>query len=488
MRTFVYSDEKSHKFWSIDLVGTTFRVTFGKVGTAGQTQEKTFTDDAKAKKECEKLIAEKQKKGYVETSPKESKAVKPAATLREALEAAIQENPADLASHAAYADWLSEQSSADDQALGEFIQVQLALEDAGRTKAERTKLKAREKALLKAHETKWTGDWVDQVGDGNQPEGGGQHPFPEPHPVEFLRGLPARAVLANLGVNGARAFVASPQTRFVRHLSIGGYKYEESGTDYEPGEDTNPIHDLPEPPQTVLYNWPHFSNLRVFQLGWTSDEVYGDFCDFQCHLTGNHVHEMIKRMPHIEELYLFAHQVNGHRLFALPMPNLRILQMYHSLEYPLEKLAKNASLGRLTHLLIHPHAFEGDVACTLKGLKAIAKSPHLKSLTHLRLRLTVFGDDGVKEILNSGLIGRLKMLDLRHGRVTDAGAKLLADCPDVRKLQMLDLSRNELTKKGIAALNATGVPLQVEHQHESTQETDSEDYFGLEYLMQGDYE
>jgi hypothetical protein len=142
----------------------------------------------------------------------------------------------------------------------------------------------------------------------------------------------------------------------------------------------------------------------------------------------------------------------------------------------------------LTHILFHPHAIEEEVPLTLKGLKALVRSEHLEALTHLRLRLTVFGDDGIKEIVNSGILARLKMLDLRHGRVSDKGARLLANSPHIRNLDLLDLSRNELTEEGIAALRATGVKLQVGHQHESTTETEPEEYPELEFLMEGDYE
>ena len=38
MRTFQFSDAKSHKFWNIEMSGTGFTVTYGKVGSAGMTQ------------------------------------------------------------------------------------------------------------------------------------------------------------------------------------------------------------------------------------------------------------------------------------------------------------------------------------------------------------------------------------------------------------------------------------------------------------------
>jgi uncharacterized protein (TIGR02996 family) len=486
-RTFVFSDDKSHKFWSVELQGVAFTVRFGRVGTPGQAQEKRFTDEAKAKKECDKLVAEKVKKGYVETTPSAASALAPVSTLRDALEAAIVANPDDRAAHSAYADWLTEQSDKADVALGEFMQVQIALEAPSRPAAERAALQKKEKALLKKHRREWEGEWPDLTPYGG-PEGRGQLDFPEPRPLRFIRGLPAEAVIGEFKVDSARAFVRSPQTRFLRKLFVGGYAYEADG-EYEPGEDTARDAPYDEPSGSVLADWPHFANLRVFQLGWTSDEVYDDFCNFQCHLGGDHVHEEVRKMPHLEELYVFAHGVDGHKLFALPLPNLRVLQLYHSAQYPLEKLAKNATLGRLTHLLCHPHALEVDEPyITLKGLKALARSPHLTSLTHLRLRLTVFGDDGVKEIVQSGLLKRLKMLDLRHGRVTDKGAKLLAGCLETRNLEGLDLSRNELTDEGINALQATGVPLQAGHQHGSTADVDPDDLYQLEFLMEGDYE
>src|SRR5262249_27900799 len=54
MRTFVYTDAKSNKFWHIELHGVSFTVTFGRVGTKGQTQTKDFPNAATAKKEHDK--------------------------------------------------------------------------------------------------------------------------------------------------------------------------------------------------------------------------------------------------------------------------------------------------------------------------------------------------------------------------------------------------------------------------------------------------
>jgi predicted DNA-binding WGR domain protein len=68
MRRFEYKDAKSNKFWTIDLRGRSFWVTFGRIGSAGQTQVKEFADEAEARKEHDKLIREKTGKGYVEVA------------------------------------------------------------------------------------------------------------------------------------------------------------------------------------------------------------------------------------------------------------------------------------------------------------------------------------------------------------------------------------------------------------------------------------
>ena len=67
--------------------------------------------------------------------------------------AALVENPDDLATHRAYADYLQEQGDP----RGEFIQVQLALEEPERTTKERQELERRERELLEEHGREWLG-------------------------------------------------------------------------------------------------------------------------------------------------------------------------------------------------------------------------------------------------------------------------------------------------------------------------------------------
>ena len=252
----------------------------------------------------------------------------------------------------------------------------------------------------------------------------------------------------DLTVAAARAFVKAPQTRFVRELFIGNHSFDDTEFDPEP-EIPEDVEAYDGAADYVLFRWPHMRNVRRFQVGWMEDEDYGNYCGFQCHIHCEHLAEFVKQMPDVEEILVFAQFQDVTKLAGLPMPRLRLLQLYHGYSYPLQVLAKNRSLTKLTHLLCHPHALEQEHAYIgLPQLAAVCRSKYLTSLTHLRLRLNDFGDVGAREIVGSGILKRLKVLDLRHGNMTDEGASILAKCPDLRNLERLDLSRNALTEAG----------------------------------------
>lgn len=66
MKRFEFIEGGSKKFWEIGQSGCDMTVRYGRLGTNGQTQTKTFPDEARAAREVQKLIAEKVKKGYAE--------------------------------------------------------------------------------------------------------------------------------------------------------------------------------------------------------------------------------------------------------------------------------------------------------------------------------------------------------------------------------------------------------------------------------------
>lgn len=491
MRTFQYSDAKSHKFWNIVVQGNAFTVTYGKVGSAGQTTTKSFPTADKAQAEADKLIKEKTGKGYVETTPKA------VVSDAEALERAIVANPDDVAAWGAYADYLTEQGDP----RGEFMQVQLALEDESRPAADRKAQQAREKALLKKHEREWLGALAAVLLDAEPvPYWDGRKQKTRP-PVahRFERGWLAALTFYELTVDRARA-VRAPEARLLRGLAVERVEAEnpvgvtEQYVDrhYAPGPDVpEGINAYDDPGLHALCRCPNLGAVRVFRLGASTIGPDGKEEEYMnCHMSGELAYHLVKQMPNVEELYLLAHRVDADKIFALPMPRLRVLQLYHSNKYPLDKLAANKSLTNLTTLLCHPHALDFDddqsgAYIRLPHLKAICRSPHLTGLTHLRLRLTDFGDKGAKEIAESGILKRLRVLDLSLGCMTDDGAEALAKCPDLKNLEFLDLSQNALSPDGVKAIQATRVKANVGSQHGETGPRDGE---MPEYLSMGDIE
>jgi len=60
----IYQDDKSNKFWEVEVKGKEMIVRYGKIGTEGQVTVKKFASTSGAKTAAEKAIAEKIKKGY----------------------------------------------------------------------------------------------------------------------------------------------------------------------------------------------------------------------------------------------------------------------------------------------------------------------------------------------------------------------------------------------------------------------------------------
>lgn len=484
MRTFQFSDAKSHKFWNIDVSGNTFTVTYGKVGSAGQTQTKSFPTAEKAQAEADKLIREKTGKGYRETTPKAS------VSQAEALEAGLLDHPDDLVRWQAYSDYLTEQGDP----RGEFMHVQLALEDESLSADARKKLKAAEKKLLAAHEREWLGPLaaftVDAETEDHYSRGKRAKAPPVKH--EFERGWPRRLYFYNLTVNQARALAACKDARLLREVCIDtlategteGTEAEYADAFYAPGPDVpDDVGEYEGPSLHALCRCPHLAAVRALTLGDPED---------QGRIGGETVYHLVKQMPRIQDLAVYAHRVDANKLFVLPMPNLRSLVLFNSHSYPLDKLAANKSLTNLTTLQCHPHALDYDeeergAYIRLKHLKAVCRSPYLTNLTHLMLRCADFGDEGVKEIIDSGLLARLKVLDLRAGCITDAGAERLAASPHLKKLEFLNLQNNALTKDGVKAIKATGVNADLTSMHREGP-PDPESGEMPEFLYDGDIE
>jgi predicted DNA-binding WGR domain protein len=117
-----YIDGNSDKFWQIEVTGLEYTVTYGKNGTSGTSQTKSFSTDEECLKSAEKVLAEKVKKGYSETGdvtvaskPKTAKTAKSDEVLEE-YEAILKAKNIDL-----LLPFLKEKSKGNIEALKKLI-------------------------------------------------------------------------------------------------------------------------------------------------------------------------------------------------------------------------------------------------------------------------------------------------------------------------------------------------------------------------------
>ncbi len=428
--------------------------------------------------------------------------------LRAALEAALVESPEDLAAHMAYADLLSEQGDP----RGEFIQVQLALEDPTRPAGERKRLAARERELLAAHERTWLGELApyllgtpEERQAAMRPELVGYLAADERWPTylsdsshRWRRGWLDHFDAGLLSVQTARKLGRHPLARL---LSGFVYRHTFANRNFRPIRAA----DLPSGPEVyytaeILTGSPAFANLRSFQYGLEVDpeeDRYDEGTQY------SQLAPLITKMPRLEELRIFGHIYGDGEMWrdmhamlsSLTLANLRVFQHYHGTVYALEPFSTNPALRNLTQILIYPHSFSRSFtqeeidednldeateqpALNRDNVRSILFSPHLPSLTALQLRSCSGGDPMIDDFIASGILKRLRSLDLRYGHVTDAGARRLAACPDARNLQTLDLIGNRLTATGVRALTEAGIPVRADRQEEPPYDDERLLYYG----------
>lgn len=418
-------------------------------------------------------------------------------SLRENFEQAIFDDPDDVANFAAFADYLQEQDDEADNARGEFIQVQLALEDSSISNAERQKLQTRERQLLSAHEKNWLGDLTPFF--FSQTSSGGslldELDDNQYGSFRFRRGFLGRVELDFLTIGFARAIAKSPLCRLMRELLIDKVAMNEG--------DVLPEDNVPEGEMasglTPLLNCPHLTHVRRLRIGMSQGDNHEHFT---CGVRNPQLPQLVGQLPRLEEISLFAADYSLNEIFKLTnLTNLRVLQIYHlNHVHELENLVANESLQNLQELLIHPpglswnnYEYEGEEAeapppppdngyLPLAAVRPIFQADNLPNLTHLRLRLSSMGDEGCTELVSSGILQRLKRLDLRHGAITDTGAETLANSPDIKNLEWIDLNFNALSADGIAMIKRLGIRCQVDLQHLPGEETEG---LGPRYLLQG---
>ena len=357
-----------------------------------------------------------------------------------------------------YADWLVENGNP----LGEFIQVQVLLEDEDVDPTRRKELVDTESKLLEQNEKAWSQGISELKAKWehlNDPK------------LTFRWGLPSRLTFAYLSEEDVSkiAETSVPQflESFVVTLSMDSV-YDESELEY--GSVISALVPLAEIP---------FPCLKGFQLGDVDFEAEY----YNCEVSGFGLLDFLKANSQIEDLRIAASNANAPRIFELNLPRLRVLHLMHEHNYPIETLAANSGFANLEDLSVLPHALEyGDEPyLDIDDLKSICDSPHLKNLRTLRLRLTAMGDEAAAVIVGSELLDHLHVLDLQGGNMTSDGVRTLLADERIKNLQFLNLSRNTIDGSGVQSLAESNVPFTAQDQHNGDMEEAA-------WLYEGDIE
>lgn len=409
MARYEFSEGSSNKFWEITLEGTRYRVRYGKIGANGQTTLKDFGDEEKAKKEYDKIIAEKVKKGYVlvdgegasEEADEKPAAKKVAAKKKGGgganaeLEAAILENPDNPEAYLVYADWL--QSQGDPR--GELIAVQHGIfqKPEFRKWQELTRLEA---ALLEKHAAALLGGFADKERQKNL-KITWQLGFVKSARIqsEYDAEVSTAQLLGEL--------LDHPSARFLQELTVG-LASSDGENEYQSVIDALVEKKRPE-------------TLRTLFLG---DFEYPDETEMS-----------------------WSHIGDASPLWAV-FPHLRKV-IFQSGTMTLGKI----DLSELREFSARSGGLAGDAIKSIVN----AKWPKIERL-EVWFGSDNYGAEGnlemIQPILDARGLGNLKHLGLMNAEFTDEIAAALPKSKILKQLESVDLSMGCMTKAGVDAIVA----------------------------------
>jgi uncharacterized protein (TIGR02996 family) len=451
-RYFEFSEGGSSKFWEAIVEGTTLKTRHGKIGTSGQIVLKEFSSKPDAVAAMDKLIAEKTKKGYAESTsgggsgggwnrasndsaPKF--AVGGSGETRDArnpaLEAAIEANPTDRQAYAVFSDWLQEQGDP----RGELIALQLGNKDKSA------------KALIDKDADYFLGPLAEHQktrdGLGN-------------NSISHLR---TSAQEKEWQKTGEQAFLW--RNGFIYRVRLSHDSYNDSEWKGKTADVLAKLLDHPSGRYVVEFSFmsngdPNENNLQdiIDLLGkkapaTTRKITFGDNVDqISWHHTGN-LDKLWKGVPNLRILEIETGDFDVGKMNA---PKLeRAIFITGGLSAKCGKNIATATMPKIKHLEIYygDDNYGGD--CSIKEVLPLLGRSDLPQLEYLGLKNSQFADDIAGAVVGSKLVKQLKTLDLSFGTMGDEGAQALAaGKSSLEHLECLDLTRNYLSSSGIKAV------------------------------------
>ena len=420
IRRYEFTEGSSKKFWEIELEDEAFTARWGRIGTEGQEKEQSFDSAADARRAADKLIAEKEKKGYVLVGAGKEGAAKPVAkrARNPELEKLVAENPDDKANFLVYADWLQQQGDP----LGEVISLACNGKE------------AEAKKKINANKELFFG------------EIGGD---PVLQNLEYHHGVLSSVRLTDIEgetqpmINVLEQLLKLPIARFLRTLSVGlPQDLDGDSIDYT----FDGIF------SAIGKTGPHLALATLDGTEW------GDGMDQASWARVGDVRPLWRGAPRLKVLRL-----NGSRgsegspqlkLGTIEAPELETLTIESSgLDGSAVKDIGASHLPKLSHLELWLGEEDHGRSATVKSLAAIFEGKSLPALSYLGLKNANDTDELIAPLAAAKILKRLDTVDLSMGTMSSAGAQILIEHHRAfAHLESLNLDDNYLSDDDLKAI------------------------------------
>ena len=436
--------QKGNHLWTIESAGKRVTTTWGVVGGKMQTKPTAHGSPDAARAFLQTQARLKLRAGHAETTFRGELPLSD--PIAQGLIEALTENPDDMAAHMAFADWLSEQADDRLTAWGEFMRLQLALEQTPTTGKRKTPDARRIAELQDAYEMHWLGEdlAIPLLGMGTD---GLYHHSGQTR--RYVRGWLDSLALVGLDKSLARAMANPTALRLLRTLEISDLSdlFEHCAL-------------APLAKSSVLGNVQHLS--------------------FAAYGSDSALNGLIRSMPRLKSLRLAVSDLSTSSLFAMPsLSSLDTLEVLGPSQYYVKKLAANPALANLRRLALNTVMDLDDDIDDDPGylgdadIRAICHSPHLKGLKELALHwIDTSQVEAWRPFVTSGILARLELLDLTGGDLDEHSIEVFAACPDFARIPRVILDENLLAPEMVRRLRRINKGVKAD---------DQRDPFGYDY-------
>ncbi|MFT3713778.1 MAG: WGR domain-containing protein [Archangium sp.] len=457
-----FTEGGSSKFWQIVRTGDAFTVTFGKIGTPGQEQKKKFSSEWEARREHDKLVEEKKKKGYAPVLLGAAPSKPTTSARNEELEAAILKSPEKDDGFLVYADWLQGQGDV----RGELATLQGQL---AKQKKKDKKLGNAEAKLLWEHRGHFFGPLATYFAQTNRSYGA------SPIEATWRWGFIDELVLSAASgwkVSGPEGEISIPtvrnaaelirclpkvaSARFVRDLVIACPIAEDE------------FH-FEESVKALAKVVPELPLLRRLTLGRFTYE--------DSELSWSYMGKLDALWPALEKLEFLKIRVGSMTMGSIALPALKELWIETgglSRKSLQSIIAMKAPQLETLNLWFGQDDYGCD--CDASDVAELLSSTAFPKLKHLGLANTTFGNELVPFLVKSKLMKQIETLDLSMSHLTVEGMReLVAGKAAFPKLQELDVAECLLNKEGVK-LAKTMAKIVESGDQEDVEEYQEEDY------------